>query len=136
MKYMLDTNICIYLIKKHPQILLNKFTELAIDDVCISVITKAELDYGVYKSSYVEKNQHALRNFLAPLEIMPLNDEVAERYGFIRTYIEKKGLTIGSLDLFIAAHAVCLDLILVTNNLKEFTRVPNLKTENWIDSLT
>jgi tRNA(fMet)-specific endonuclease VapC len=131
MKYMLDTNICIYIIKKHPENVLKKFKGFGIGDITLSSITLAELMYGVHKSHHQHKNKMALEEFISPLEIMPFDDEVADYYGKIRTYLEKEGTPIGSLDTMIAAHAQCLNLILVTNNKKEFSRVPHLKIEDW-----
>ncbi len=131
MKYMLDTNMCIYLIKQHPEKVLKKFITLPIGDVCISSITLAELIYGVHKSQHQKKNQAALNEFLSPLDIMPFDEAVAEHYGQIRTYLEKEGMPIGPLDMMIAAHAQCLGSILVTNNKKEFVRVPDLTIEDW-----
>jgi tRNA(fMet)-specific endonuclease VapC len=132
MKYMLDTNMCIYIIKKHPANVLKKLMALDVNDICISSITVAELMYGVQKSQYQQKNQAALQEFISPFEIMSFDSEVAVHYGEIRAYLEKNGIPIGSLDMMIAAHAQCLDVILVTNNNKEFDRVPNLKIENWV----
>lgn len=133
MKYMLDTNICIYIIKKHPEQVLNKLITLTMDDVCISSVTLAELMYGVQKSQHQQKNIAALEEFLSPFEIMFFDDEAAITYGNIRAFLEKTGIPIGSLDLMIAAHAQSLNSILVTNNTKEFSRVPNLKIEDWVE---
>lgn len=135
MKYMLDTNMCIYIIKRHPENVLKKFTALDVGDVGISSITLAELMYGVQKSHHQQKNKAALEEFTSPLEIMPFNEETATHYGNIRAFLEKKGTPIGSLDMMIAAHAQCLGSILVTNNKKEFSRVPNLKIEDWAHSV-
>jgi tRNA(fMet)-specific endonuclease VapC len=132
MKYMLDTNTCIYIIKKHPERVLKKLLKLRVGDVCISSITLSELMYGVQKSHYQQKNKEALEEFASPFEIMPFDEEAAEHYGDIRAYLEKKGAPIGALDMLIGAHARCLGLILVTNNQKEFSRVPHLKTDDWL----
>lgn len=132
MKYMLDSNMCIYIIKKHPESVLKKFTKLEIGEVCISSITLAELMYGVQKSHHQQKNKAALDEFTSPLEIMPFNEEAATHYGHVRAYLENKGTPIGALDMMIAAHVQCLGSILVTNNKKEFYRVPNLKIEDWV----
>jgi tRNA(fMet)-specific endonuclease VapC len=132
MKYMLDTHMCIYIIKRHPANVLKKFTVLDVGDVCISSITLAELMYGVQKSHHQQKNKTALEEFTSPLEVMPFDEEAAAHYGHIRASLEKKGLPIGSLDMMIAAHAQCLGSILVTNNKKEFSRVPHLKIEDWV----
>ena len=131
MKYMLDTNICIYLIKKKPQKILQKFNQFELSQLGISSITFGELLYGVYKSSEITQNKLALAQFVAPLEIVPYNDEAADYYGKVRTFLEKQGTPIGSLDMLIAAHALSLGFILVTNNVKEFSRIPSLKIENW-----
>jgi tRNA(fMet)-specific endonuclease VapC len=132
MKYMLDTNMCIYIIKKHPANVLKKLMAFDMNDICISSITVAELMYGVQKSQYQQKNQAALQEFISPFEIMSFDSEVAVHYGELRAYLEKNGIPIGSLDMIIAAHAQCLGVILVTNNNKEFDRVPKLKIENWV----
>src|SRR5579883_759779 len=132
MKYMLDTNICIYIIKKQPQAILKKFNSHKVGDICISSITFAELMYGVKKSQYPQKNKAALLEFSAPLEIVPFDVDAAEHYGSIRADLEKKGIPIGSLDWMIAAHAQCINTTLVTNNKKEFRRVAGLKIEDWV----
>lgn len=133
MKYMLDTNMCIYIIKKKPVQVLNKLITLNMADVCISSVTLAELMYGVQKSQYQEKNIAALEEFISPFEIMSFDDEAAIKYGDIRFFLENIGLPIGPLDLMIAAHAQSLNSILVTNNKKEFSRVPNLNIEDWVE---
>lgn len=132
MKYMLDTNICIYIIKQHPQGVIKKFKLFNIGDICISSMTLAELMYGAEKSTHQKKNKAALEEFVLPLEVMPFDQDAACCYGEIRTHLEKTGNIIGPLDLIIAAHAKCLNATLVTNNIKEFSRVPQLKIENWI----
>lgn len=130
MKYMLDTNICIYLIKERPLSILEKFKSLSLDSICISSITQAELEYGVQKSQYQNKNQSALEEFLLPLEVMDFDSSAA--YGIIRANLEKEGRLIGPMDTLIGAHAKSLNLILVTNNVKEFARIPSLTIENWL----
>lgn len=132
MRFMLDTNICIYIIKKRPEAVLEKFKTLTIGDMCISSITFAEMTYGAEKSLHQKSNLGALEEFVAPLDIVPFDDDCARHYGSIRSYLEKKGTPIGALDMMIAAHARCLGSILVTNNVKEFSRVKNLKIENWV----
>jgi len=131
-KYMLDTNTCIYIIKRKPVDAFDRFRQVRISQVGISSITLSELEYGVMKSSKPEQNQLALAQFVAPLEILPYNDEAAQHYGTVRFHLEKHGTLIGSLDLLISAHALSTGSILVTNNVKEFKRVPNLKIENWV----
>lgn len=133
MKYMLDTNICIYLIKQKPPQLLHKFAELSFGDVGVSAITVAELQYGVQKSQYPEQNQQALGQFLIPLTIVDFDHNAAVAYGAIRAALERQGTPIGSLDTLIAAHAQSLDVTLVTNNVREFSRVPDLKVVNWAE---
>ncbi len=131
MSYMLDTDICIYIIQKQPEQVLRKFQSFSIGDICISSITLAELSYGVEKSKHHQKNRAALREFTLPLNILAFDEEVASYYAYIRVYLEKKGIPIGALDLMIAAHAQCTQSILVTNNTREFIRIPKLKIENW-----
>ncbi len=131
-KFLLDTNICIYLIKKKPaQVLLN-LQSLDILEIGISSITLSELEYGVSKSTQPKKNKIALAKFLAPIQIISYDDMASEKYGDIRATLEKVGKTIGSLDLLIGAHALSLDCTLVTNNIKVFERIKSLKIENWI----
>ena len=132
MKYMLDTNTCIYIIKRKPLDVIERFKKIEISQVGISSITLSELLYGVSKSSKPAQNQLALTQFIAPLEILAYDDEAAQYYGTVRALLEKQGTPIGSLDLLIAAHALSIDCILVTNNEKEFKRIPNLKIDNWV----
>lgn len=132
MKYMLDTNICIYIIKKKPLQVINRLTNIEISDIGISSITLSELEYGVEKSQKKEQNKLALTQFLTPFEIKTYNENSAQSYGKIRSELEKRGTPIGPLDLLIAAHAISLGSILVTNNEKEFQRVPGLIVENWV----
>lgn len=133
MIYMLDTNICIYIIKKKPNKVFETKNRLGIGDVCISAITLAELEYGVEKSQQRERNKIALTSFLAPLEILPFSDNAAVIFGEIRAALEKKGQIIGAYDLLIAAHALSKNLILITNNTNEFSRIPSLSLQNWAD---
>lgn len=132
-QYMLDTNMCIYIIKKNPKSVFEKFMTLKISDVCISSITLAELMYGAEKSQHVQKNKIALEEFITPLEIVRFDENAASHYGIIRASLEKKGTPIGSLDMMIAAHAKSIHAILVTNNKKEFSRVNQLQIEDWVD---
>ena len=131
-RYMLDTNACIYIIKRKPQKVITRFQQTDISQIGISSITLSELLYGVSKSSKPEQNQIALSQFVAPLEIMPYDDGAAQHYGDLRVRLEKQGTPIGSLDMLIAAHAISLDSVLITNNEKEFIRIPNLKIDNWV----
>ncbi|MHC4443812.1 MAG: type II toxin-antitoxin system tRNA(fMet)-specific endonuclease VapC [Planctomycetota bacterium] len=132
MKYMLDTNICIYIIKEKPRKVLNRLQKTKVSDVCISSITLSELEYGVQKSSHKEQNKIALTEFAAPLEVVDYNDLAAKEYGEIRASLEQVGRTLGALDTLIAAHARALKVTLVTNNEREFKRVADLKLENWV----
>lgn len=131
MKYMLDTNICIYAIKKVPQVLYN-IQNIEPEDVCISSVTYAELVHGVEKSTYVERNRLALSLLLSNIEIKSFDVDAADCYGKIRSDLEKKGTPIGPLDMMIAGHAKSLGCTLITNNEKEFKRVKGLKISNWM----
>lgn len=132
MKYMLDTNICIYLIKRKPYHVLEKFRAHTVGDIGLSSITVAELQYGVAKSQQPQQNQTALDFFLAPLEIVHFDNEAARQFGQIRAELGQLGTPIGAYDLLIAGHARSLDVTLVTNNIREFARVPELRIENWV----
>jgi tRNA(fMet)-specific endonuclease VapC len=132
MKYLLDTNICIYIINEKPERVLRKFEQYPVYDFGISSITHAELQYGVEKSKNKKTNQDALDEFLLPLTVLPFHGKkLVTCYGEIRASLESKGKTIGPLDILIAAHALSLDLTIISNNIKEFSRIPNLKCENW-----
>ncbi len=132
MKYMLDTNICIYIIKQKPQAVIERFLQTEISQIGISSITLSELFFGVSKSSKPDQNKIALAQFIAPLEILPYDDQAAHCYGDLRAYLERQGKPIGSLDMLIAAHALSINSTLVTNNEKEFIRIPKLRIDNWI----
>jgi tRNA(fMet)-specific endonuclease VapC len=131
MRYLLDTNICVHLIRKKPGKVLQKLIGLAVSDVGISAITAAELQYGVQKSSQPAANQHALNQFLIPLTVLDFDYNATVVYGQIRAHLEAQGTPIGSLDTLIAAHALSQNLTLVTNNVGEFARVPDLTVEDW-----
>ena len=133
MMLMLDTNICIAIIKQKPRAILDKFTQYQVGDICISSVTLAELRYGVAKSQYQEKNQLALDEFILPLEVAAFDERAALHYGNLRSYLEKMGTPIGPLDTMIGAHALSLNLTLITNNLKEFKRIPDLKLVDWMN---
>jgi len=130
--YMLDTNICIYIIKQKPVNVIHRFRQLPVSSIAISSITLSELEYGAMKSENPNQNRIALSQFVAPLEISPYDDDAAQSYGNIRAFLEKQGTPIGSLDMLIAAHAISANCTLVTNNEREFSRVPHLRIENWI----
>ena len=131
-EYLLDTNICIYIIKRKPVEIFERFSKIPLGKIGISSITLAELFYGVYKSSNIEKNLQALHEFLIPLDIIDFDSRVAIIYGQVRSELERIGQVIGSLDLLIAAHGLSSGLTIVTNNEKEFQRVRGQKVENWI----
>ena len=131
MRYMLDTNICIYVIKHKPEKVFQKLQTIYPEDVCISSVTYAELVHGVEKSAAVEKNRLALSMLLANIEILDFDADAADSYGKIRAGLEKKGTPIGPLDMMIAGHAQSLGYTIVTNNVKEFSRVAALKIEDW-----
>ena len=132
MKVMLDTNICIYIIKQKPQSVLQRFSSFPVGALGISVITLAELEYGVSKSNQPTRNSEALEEFISPLEIAVFDRQATIAYGNVRALLEKRGHPIGSMDLLIAAHALSLGVRLATNNVREFKRVPNLRVENWV----
>ena len=128
---MLDTNICIYIIKGADQLLRQRL-QAHRDDVCISAISLAELEYGVAKSAKKEANRQRLDAFLEDLPVLPFENEPARDYGDIKVGLFGAGTPIGPLDLLIAAHARALGVTLVTNNRREFDRVPGLSVENWL----
>ncbi len=129
-RFMLDTNICIYVINKKPSIVLERFRQEAPGSIALSSISAAELAFGVTKSGS-DKNKEALALFLAPLTLLPFDESVIWHYGVIRTQLEKQGTPIGPMDTMIAAHALSKRLTLVSNNVAEFERVPDLHLENW-----
>jgi tRNA(fMet)-specific endonuclease VapC len=131
MKYLLDTNMCIYIINRRPLEVIQKFKQCAPGQIGISAVTLSELRYGISKSTRREKNETRLEEFLLPFEVLPYDADAATVYGDIRFQLEKSGHPIGSLDLLIAAHAISADLTLITNNEKEFRRVHRLRVENW-----
>ncbi|MBD5801075.1 tRNA(fMet)-specific endonuclease VapC [Azoarcus sp. Aa7] len=133
MRYMLDTNICIYLINQRPAHVRARFEAHSIGDIGMSAITAAELAYGVEKSASA-RNRSALETFLLPLDVAPFDDRAIWHYAKLRTELERRGTPIGALDTQIAAHALTLGCILVTNNTREFARVDGLALENWTES--
>jgi tRNA(fMet)-specific endonuclease VapC len=132
MRFMLDTDSCIALIKRKPGNMLDKLTSYAPGDVGLSTVTLAELRYGVAKSAQKETNAGALDEFLLPLEIADFGEAAADAYGEVRAALEKAGTPIGPLDTQIGAHALSLGSVLVTHNTREFRRVPGLAVEDWL----
>jgi tRNA(fMet)-specific endonuclease VapC len=132
MNYILDTNICIYIIKRKPVSVFEKLQQCPLGQVGISVITLAELEYGARKSANPTKNREALQQFMLPFEIFSFDFDCTIEYGRIRSELEKSGTPIGPLDMLIAAHTMKLAATLVTNNEKEFSRVKGLQIENWV----
>lgn len=132
MKLMLDTNTCIAIIKQKPKDILRKFNAYQVGQVCISSMTLAELRYGVAKSQYHQKNQVALDEFILPLEVADFDEAAADYYGRLRAGQERQGTPIGALDTMIAGHALSLNVALVTNNSREFSRVAGLQLLDWV----
>jgi len=130
-RYMLDTNIVAYAKNNRPEVVYERMSRFDPEDLCVSVITLAELEYGVFNSSNPERNQLALTLFLANIEVVPFDDDAAVEYGRIRADLKRKGMPIGANDLMIAAHAKSLGVTLVTNNTREFERVEGLMLEDW-----
>jgi len=131
-KYLLDTNICIYILKRKPIEVYYKFTKFDLGDIAISVITLAELYHGVKKSIKVKENQSALEEFLKPFQIVEFDYKSALTYGEIKNQLERKGNIIGTMDLLISAIAISNNLTLISNNIKEFERIESLKLDNWV----
>jgi tRNA(fMet)-specific endonuclease VapC len=133
MHYLLDTDICIYLIKKRPPEVLERFRQHSPQDVATSIITLFELEYGVEKSQNPQRSKDALAKFFLPLNLINLDRSSAIEAAIIRAQLEKKGMPIGPYDLLIAGLARSRDMTLVTNNIKEFERVVSLHLENWVE---
>ena len=133
MTYMLDTNICIYAMKKKPEKVLQRVREELGGGLYISAITLAELEYGMKHSTNPAKNEQALLRFLLPFSVLPFGPDAASEYGAIRDYLQAQGTPIGPLDMLIAGHAKAEGAIFVTNNVREFQCVPGLEIENWAD---
>jgi len=130
---MLDTNICIYYIKQKPAYIVEKVQQCMLDGLCISVITLAELEQGVAKSAYPERNAEKLAQFLSIFDVLSFDGAAATAYGIIQADLQRKGTPIGPMDTLIAAHAKAEGLTLVTNNTREFERVRGLTLENWAE---
>ena len=131
LRFLLDTNIVIYILKRRPIEVLDLFNQNA-HHLAISSITLSELLYGAEKSSQINKNLEAIEEFISHLEVLPYDAKASQQYGQIKAHLEKKGELIGENDIHIAAHAISQALTLVSNNLKEFKRVPNLALDNWV----
>ncbi|CAM2842137.1 tRNA(fMet)-specific endonuclease VapC [Methylobacterium mesophilicum] len=129
--YMLDTNICIYVIKRHPAAIREKFNALA-EQLCISSITLGELHYGAEKSVRRAENLTNITRFVARLEVLLFTDKAAAHYGQVRAELERAGTPCGIHDMQIGAHARSEGLIVVTNNMREFSRMPGVRSENWL----
>ncbi|HXW27347.1 MAG TPA: tRNA(fMet)-specific endonuclease VapC [Xanthobacteraceae bacterium] len=130
LQYMLDTNICIYVIKNYPRSLRERFNQLA-EQVCVSSITLAELYYGAEKSARVLQNIQEVEEFISRLDVLAFSPRAAKHYGQIRAELERAGAPVGPHDLLIGGHARAEGLIVVTNNLREFARMPGVRAENW-----
>lgn len=132
-RYLLDTNICIYLTKHQHPALIARFSNLAENEIAMSIITYGELQFGAQKSQQRSKALQALENLTQAIPVLVMPKQAGIMYGEIRATLQQKGTPIGNNDLWIAAHALSEKLILVTNNEKEFMRVPDLKVENWAE---
>ncbi len=132
--FMLDTNICSYILKNRPTYVLEKFESLLPEDLCISIITYAELYYGIEKSQSKKINEQVIDTFISLVTVFPWEQSAAKFYAKVRNELQKKGQMIGNMDLMIASHALSLNAIIVTNNVSEFKRIKRLKIENWIKS--
>ena len=128
---LLDTNICIYIINHRPPNVVERFRRYRAGEIGLSSVVAAELAYGVAKSGSA-RNRAALEMFLAPLEILPFDQDAVWVYGELRSELERLGKPIGALDTMIAAHALALNAMLVTNNVREFAQVPRLQLDNWV----
>jgi tRNA(fMet)-specific endonuclease VapC len=132
MHFLIDTNICIYIMNNHPPEVTRRFKNTEVGDVGVSSITISELQYGISKSKREKENQQRLDEFLIPFEILPYDEIASICYGEIRAKLEERGVVIGPLDLLIAAQALSRELVLITNNEKEFKRIQSLKVEDWV----
>lgn len=136
MKYLLDTNICVFVIRQKSSLVTERMRQFGIGDIGISTITLAELRFGADKSNDPPKNHSALDLFLVPLEVAVFDSGAADEYGGVRSQLERRGVPIGALDNMIAAHALSLNVTLVTNNIREFSRIERLMIEDWTEPRT
>lgn len=132
MRYMLDTNICSYILKNHPTAVKQKFEEVGAGNICISAIVLAELYYGAVRHPKGIVIRREIDNFVSRLVVIPWDENAADHYGAIRASLEKAGTLVGAMDMLIAAHAKSCDATLVTNNLREFDRIKGLTLLNWV----
>jgi len=132
MSYMLDTCILIHIIRERNLNIIEMMRKKTPGEICVSSVTVAEMEYGAAKSSKPDENRDALYQFLSPFVILPFDQKAAYEYGLVRSHLERKGMVIGSMDMMIAAHARSIPAIIVTDNVREFTRVPDLSVENWL----
>jgi len=130
-RYMLDTDMCSYIIRERPESVRQRFKTLAMEQLCVSVVTYAELIYGVERSSSKRVNRPVIEDFVRHLDVMDWDTEAADQYGVIRAKLEAAGTLIGAMDMMIAAHAKSIKGVLVTNNQKHFTKVKGLRIDNW-----
>lgn len=133
MKYLLDTNICIYLMKRRPESVLRRFREVDPAEIALSIVTIAELEYGAAKSQNPQRNREQFNNFRRPFRVLGLDEADVQAFGAIRADLERRGMPIGAYDLLIGAQARCRELTLVTNNEREFDRIAGLNIENWVE---
>jgi len=131
-RYLLDTNICIYIAKRHPPEVRRHFEHLKTGDVAMLLMTYGELQFGAEKSLISAQVHEKLERLAELIPVLPLTRKAANHYGQIRATLEQAGTPIGANDLWIAAHARAEGLILVSNNIREFKRIPGLKLENWV----
>lgn len=131
MKYLLDTNICVYWLNGRREI-IDKVLELNDDDLAISIITLAELKYGAYNSTYVQKNLQKIEEFQSSIDITELCEYCVDEYARLKSKLKTEGKILDDFDILIAASALVNNYVLVTNNIKHFERIPNLKLENWV----
>ena len=132
MSFMVDTCILIHIIRDRNPNIIDMMRKKTPGGICVSSVTVAEMEYGAAKSSRPDQNRDALYQFLSPLTILSFDQKAAFEYGLIRSHLERKGMPIGSMDMMIAAHARSIPAIIVTDNIREFSRVPDLTVENWL----
>jgi len=132
MSFMLDTCILIHMIRKKDRKLIEIMRRKPPNEVCVSSVTVAEMEYGAAKSACPDRNRDALYQFLSPIEVLPFDETAAFEYGLIRAHLERKGAVIGAMDMMIAAHGRSIRAVIVTDNVEEFKRAPGLTVENWL----